>query len=50
MDTSKCVVTRRDKIVQDDQDSPYSDGTDYYKIWGLSGYMGMQKYRDGKGY
>lgn len=50
MDTLKCVLGRRQKQISEDAASPWADASDYYKIWAINGFMGIQKYRHRTGY
>ena len=50
MDTLMATIGQKHKEVRADRSSPWADGTDYYKLWSLNGYMGFQKFRDRTGF
>lgn len=45
MDTLKLVLARKEKELAADPSLPWSSSCDYYKLWSISGNMGIQKYR-----
>lgn len=46
MDTVKCVIGKKEKSLQKMGKSEYlSPSSAYYKLWSMSGYNGVQKFR-----
>lgn len=50
MDTLMATIGKKQKEIKADPSSPYADASDYYKLWSINGYMGIQKFRDRTGF
>jgi hypothetical protein len=44
MDAIKCVIGKREQELAKSS-SAFSPASEYYKIWAISGYTGVQKFR-----
>jgi hypothetical protein len=44
MDTIKCVIGKKEQELSNQKDA-FSPASKYYKIWSISGYNGVQKFR-----
>jgi hypothetical protein len=47
MDTIKCVIGKREReMVIGQKSDAFSPASKYYRVWSMSGYNGVQKFRE----